>query len=104
MPSQNNQPVIDGINKLNVRNKVLPVTAYDFSTFYTNIRHGKLKNLKTEKQFIAVTKFRATSIVDKNKFKTTFDKAILKQFCSSFFFNLVICYFDKSFEFPWFLI
>ena len=50
------------------RNKALLIATYDFSTFYTNVSHNKLKNVMRdlisffedgEKQVILVTKFGA---------------------------------------------
>ena len=83
---QTNQPVIDPIRKINVRNKAFSITNSDFSTLYKNIPRNKLKNMMWEpisvcvnggeKKFIDVTKFDATLIDD--KFKTAFDKASLK--------------------------
>ena len=36
-PVQKNQPIIDARNKLNVRNKELSKTTYDFSNLYKNV-------------------------------------------------------------------
>ena len=36
-PKENNQPVIDAINKLNDRRKALSSTTYEFATLYSNI-------------------------------------------------------------------
>ena len=44
-PVQINQPLIDAIKKLSSRSKELPITTYEFSTLYTNIRDNKLKYL-----------------------------------------------------------
>ena len=69
------------------RNKALLIATYDFSTFYTNVSHNKLKNVMRdlisffedgEKQVILVTKFGAAWNDNKNKFKIIFDKASLK--------------------------
>lgn len=82
---QTNQPVIDPIRKINVRNKAFSITNSDFSTLYKNIPRNKLKNTMWEpisvcvnggKKKFGVTKFGAT--LTDNKFKTAFDKASLK--------------------------
>ena len=39
-PAQNNQPVIDAIQKVNSRSRALSMAAYDF---HTNMSHIKLK-------------------------------------------------------------
>ena len=45
---ENNQPVIDGIKKLNSRKKALSIATYDFSTLYTNIQYNELRNVMRE--------------------------------------------------------
>lgn len=41
---QNNQPVIDAINKFNVRNKTLSLATLDFYILYTNIPKKQFKD------------------------------------------------------------
>ena len=47
-PVQKNQPVIDLISRLNVRNKALSTVTCDFFTVPTNIQHNKLKTIMRE--------------------------------------------------------
>ena len=39
---QNNEPVINSINKLNRKGKAKRISAFDFSTLYTEISHDKV--------------------------------------------------------------
>ena len=39
---QNNQPVLDGMNKINSKNNAKCISTFDFSTLYTKIPHDKL--------------------------------------------------------------
>ena len=67
---------------------------------------GDKKKHKKE-QFIAVTKFGATRIKNKNKLNITFDKASLKLannfLLDNYFFNFGNSAFDKSLVFSWVL-
>ena len=45
---QNNETVIDPINKVNSRNKAISIFVFDFSNLYTNIPHHKLKSVMGE--------------------------------------------------------
>ena len=45
---QNNQPVVDAINKTNKRTSAKSISTFDFSTLYTKIPHDKLLNVLTE--------------------------------------------------------
>ena len=38
-PVQKNQTVIDSISKINLRNKAISISTFDFSTLYTYIPH-----------------------------------------------------------------
>ena len=116
-PVQNNQPVIGGIKKLSGKNKALSLATYDLSTLYTNISHNEVKawwgscsvslSKVVETSLMSLTKFCATWIDDKNKFKTTFDKTSAKLainfLLDNFFLILIICHFGKSLESPWVL-
>ena len=91
--AQNDQPVIDAINRVKSQKQSTLTSNYDFSTLYTDIPHNKQskKNkqnktkTKTKKNWgnllISVSKllkFGATWINDKSKFKTTFNEVSLK--------------------------
>ena len=39
---QNNEPIIDAINKVNLRSSAKTISTFDFSTLYTKIPHDKL--------------------------------------------------------------
>lgn len=43
-----NQPVIDTIKIVNIKNKILSKASYDFSNLHTNTPNNKLKNVMTE--------------------------------------------------------
>lgn len=68
-PIQNNQIVIDAINKTNSRNKAMSLSTFDFSTLYTKIPHQKFKSVMGKlinfcfssrvKEFIEITKYSA---------------------------------------------
>ena len=68
-PILNNLPVINAIKQLNDRKKAYSISTFDFATLYTNIPHGKLKNVLREiinfcfkggdKKYIEITKYGA---------------------------------------------
>lgn len=43
-PIQNSQTVIDTMKKINLRNKVISISTFHFSTRYASIPHHKLKS------------------------------------------------------------
>ena len=71
--------------QIHVRQKVISIATYDFPNIGRNISHNKVKKVVRElintcfkggeKQLITATKFGATWTNDKNKSKSTFDKA-----------------------------
>ena len=44
----NNKCVIDAINKINLRKKLLSISTFDSFTRYTNVNHDKLKFVSQE--------------------------------------------------------
>ena len=85
---QNNQPVIDSLNKINLKGKADCISTFDFSTLYTTIPHDKLLDVMNEltdfcftggtHKLISVTSSGARWVTRKSKVGLTFDKNSFK--------------------------
>ena len=85
---QNNEPVLNSVNKINARKRAKCISSFDFSTMKTKIPHNKLLEELNElidfsfqggsNKYVAVIPYGAKWVPNPSKFPVTFDKVKFK--------------------------
>ena len=105
---QNNQSVIDSINKLNRRNSAKSLKTFDFSTLYTKIPHQKLLEVLNElidfcfqggtHEQVSINNSGASWVSKKSRAKLRFNRKVIKDAMKYLMDNCYFTFGNKLFR------